>query len=333
MDPSPFETIPSNEAACIADLAQRLQSKIQNEYPTGSMHRDTHPKMYGLVKAEFTVLDDIPPELAIGLFSQPKTYQAWIRFSNQDSSSKPDGSPDIRGMAIKLMGVAGEKLIDAQCGSHDFILINPPMFIAKDVQEFNDFLKVLMGSLWQKIFFFLSHWRLTWNLLRSLKRIANPLQINYHSTTPYLLGAGQAVKYAAHPRNFIADTIPSPAPANFLRDAMKTQISQDDAYFDFCIQRRTDENTMSIENSTIAWSEEDAPFQKVAQIRIFQQEFDTKAQDQFGENLSFTPWHCLAEHRPLGGINRARKVVYEKISQFRHACNQVVRKEPTSWEI
>ena len=40
--------------------------------------------------------------------------------------------------------------------------------------------------------------------------------------------------------------------------------------------------------------------------------------ETFGENLSFTPWHSLPEHRPLGGINRARKAIYRAISRQRH---------------
>ena len=50
----------------------------------------------------------------------------------------------------------------------------------------------------------------------------------------------------------------------------------------------------------------------------------------FGENLSFTPWHALPEHRPLGGINRARKAIYRAISRQRHELNGIPRIEPTA---
>jgi hypothetical protein len=46
-----------------------------------------------------------------------------------------------------------------------------------------------------------------------------------------------------------------------------------------------------------------------------------------------SPWHSLPEHRPLGGINRSSKLVYEVISRFRHTENKVPRREPTSWQI
>ena len=50
------------------------------------------------------------------------------------------------------------------------------------------------------------------------------------------------------------------------------------------------------------------------------------------EALSFTPWHSLPEHQPIGGVNRIRKAVYERASTLRHTENNVPRREPTSWD-
>jgi hypothetical protein len=90
---------------------------------------------------------------------------------------------------------------------------------------------------------------------------------------------------------------------------------------------------MPIEDPGKEWSEAASPFRKVATLRIFRQDFDSAKQREFGENLSYTPWHALPEHRPLGGINRARKIVYNFISTFRHRYNNAPRREPTGWEI
>jgi hypothetical protein len=49
----------------------------------------------------------------------------------------------------------------------------------------------------------------------------------------------------------------------------------------------------------------------------------------FCEHLSFNPWRCLPEHRPLGGINRARKAIYDGITRRRHELNGVALREPT----
>jgi hypothetical protein len=87
---------------------------------------------------------------------------------------------------------------------------------------------------------------------------------------------------------------------------------------------------MPIEDPTIRWKERASPFRKVATIRIPSQDFTTKARKDFAEGLSFTPWHSLPHHRPLGGINRVRGAVYEVISKLRHEKNDVPRREPTA---
>lgn len=328
------EIIPAHEIEDTRDLAARLQAKIIRDNPAGIMRRDAHPKMHGLVKAEFTIEPDLPPELQVGIFKEARTYQAWIRFSNQDGTIQPDTSRDIRGMAIKLMGVAGDKLLEAErdAQTQDFIVITTNVFVTKDVAEFDGLIKAMTGSIWAKISYFATHWRVIWNLIKSLKKFANPLQTRYWSTTPYLFGE-TAVKYSAIPRVTHPDEVPANPGPDYLREAMVRQLSQREAVFDFTVQLQVDANSMPIEDPGHEWKESESPFRKVATIHIPQQEFDSEAQRTFGENLSFTPWHSLPAHRPLGGINRARKIVYDAISTFRHARNNVVRREPSSWEI
>jgi hypothetical protein len=52
----------------------------------------------------------------------------------------------------------------------------------------------------------------------------------------------------------------------------------------------------------------------------------------FVENLSWNPWNALSEHRPLGGINRARKVVYEDSALLRHKTTGIPPISPTGRE-
>lgn len=328
------ETIPPGEKQYTEDLAARLKAKIIRDNPSGIMRRDAHPKMHGVVKAEFTVEPELPPELRIGIFAEARTYQAWIRFSNQDGTIQADKARDIRGMAIKLMGVPGDKLLDSERHeqTQDFIVISTNVFVTKDVQEFDALIKAMTGSILSKIFFFATHWRVIWNLVTSLKKFGNPLQMRYWSTTPYLFG-NTAVKYSAIPHVSNPDPVPSDPGPDYLRQAMVRQLAQGEAVFDFTVQLQTNADSMPIEDPGHEWKESESPFRKVATIRILQQEFDSEAQRVFGENLSYTPWHSLPAHRPLGGINRARKIVYDAISTFRHEYNKVPRKEPTSWEI
>jgi hypothetical protein len=82
----------------------------------------------------------------------------------------------------------------------------------------------------------------------------------------------------------------------------------------------------------IEWDESDSPFHKVATVTIPKQAFDLPAQDAFCENLSFSPWHARTDQRPLGVVNRVRKVVYDTVSRVRHELNGVQRREPTGRE-
>ena len=116
---------------------------------------------------------------------------------------------------------------------------------------------------------------------------------------------------------------------NFLRENMQKQLAQGEACFDFMVQLRTHPSEMPIEDPTIAWNEEIAPFTRVAQITIPTQQFDSPQQVAYCENLSFTPWHSTPEHKPLGGINRVRKTVYDTVSRVRHEINGEQRREPT----
>jgi hypothetical protein len=329
------ESPPPNEAAFMQSIADRLKAKITRENPPpGIMRRDAHPKMHGVVRAEFIVEPNLPPELRVGIFSEPRTYHAWIRFSNQSNRISPDSKADIRGMAIKLMGVPGEKLLEAERDeqTQDFILISTPAFVTKDVEEFDGLLKSIESSFPAQIWFYLTHGRVIVNVLKALKKFANPLQVRYFSTTPYLWGS-TAVKYSAIPRVEVADTIPKSPGDDFLRAAMVRQLERGEARFDFAVQLQTDAHAMPIEDPGKQWSEAASPYRKVASIVIPRQSFDSEPQRAFGENLSFTPWHSLPEHRPLGGVNRARKLVYAFISTYRHEKNGVPRREPTSWDI
>ena len=100
------------------------------------------------------------------------------------------------------------------------------------------------------------------------------------------------------------------------------------AVFLFQVQLFKDDKTTPIDDPTVEWPEDAAPFQTVARIWIPKQVFDTPGRMAFGENLSFTPWHAIPAHEPLGEINQVRKDVYSKLSALRHRLNGVEPREP-----
>lgn len=333
IDPSLSESLYPNEAATAKQIADTIEMSIRKEYVTDIALRDAHPKAHGCVRAEFKINETLPPLLTQGVFIPGKTYQAWIRFSNGSSNAKQaDIKKDARGMAIKLLEVSGKNLSDENSSTQDFIMINHPVFFANDPARYLSFMQDINSDKFLKklhIPFALGA-KGTWIALNSRNKISNPLQTRYWSMVPYQLGLGdhrQAVKYSARACSTIVSPLPARPNRDFLREALRTSLQESDTCMEFLVQPRTS-TSMSVEDSMTEWKEDQAPFYKVATINIPKQVFDTPEQNKFCENLSFTPWHALAEHKPLGGINRMRKIIYEQISRVRHEMNSTERLEP-----
>jgi catalase len=90
-----------------------------------------------------------------------------------------------------------------------------------------------------------------------------------------------------------------------------------DLVFDFLVQFYVDDIRTPIEDTSIAW---DVPLLKVAQVRIPSCDLNnpqTSALSEAVNQLSFSPWHATDDHRPLGNVMRARRVVYEASSALR----------------
>jgi hypothetical protein len=344
------ETVPEGEAEAIAKVLAVSEALLdRTEKP---VRRGQHPKHHGCIKAEFAVEPEgMPAECRVGLFAERRTYPALIRFSN--GAQQDDRQADAHGMAIKLLGVPGRKILDDEvdASTHDFVLVDNPVFFLANALQYGAFSSALgkakgkLPSLTYGSLFFLP------GKLRELgtvallyflpfrigglgklakfvsKRIANPLQTRYWSTTSYGLGEGRAVKYSATPETVVTEP-PQTTSANYLREAMVSVLDEGAATFVFGVQVQTDAASMPVEDPTVEWDDSRAPVYPAARIVIPAQKFDTEASQSACENLSFTPWHALPEHRPLGGINRTRKVVYQAMSRLRHTLNGVPRHEP-----
>lgn len=323
------EAVPPGEAEAVRDIVQAIEARVRAAAKTAPACRDAHPKAHGCVRAEFRVRDDLPAALRVGLFATPATYQAWIRFSNGSGTAQRNSIGDGRGMAIKLMGVTR-----SPSTTQDFVMINHPAFFVRNAA---DYVELQTGSSPVRFFFpgfnpfrFRLHEGLV-ALAIALQKVSNPLNIRYFSMTPYRFGAG-ACKFSARPAG-----VPSPFVArdtpDFLHANLARHLARAGASFDFMVQPCTRPGRMPIEDPTITWDETTAPFAPVASITIPPQDFNSPAQHAFCENLSFTPWHCMDAHRPLGGINRVRRVVYEHVSRLRHELNGVPRREPTDFTV
>jgi hypothetical protein len=116
---------------------------------------------------------------------------------------------------------------------------------------------------------------------------------------------------------------------NGLREAVVEFFKKNGCVWEVRAQLCTDLEQMPIENAAIVWPEEMSPYRPIARITIKPQvawsEVRSSAVD---DGMSFARWHGLAAHRPLGGIMRARKAVYEEARKFRARSNGRVIQEP-----
>lgn len=337
------EVIAPGEDDATTRILNLIQLTLQNDHRAqgGPMTRDAHAKHHGCVRGEFRVNPSLAPELRAGVFATPgASFPAWVRYSNGAGKAQADAKGDGRGMAIKLLRVPGEKLLDSErdAQTQDFLMINHPVFFVRNVEDYIDFTNASAAGN-PLPFFFPSPNPFSWRLPEfgvvakiTSQKVTDPLALRYWTMTPYQFGQREA-KFSARP---CADVkLPalraSPDP-DFLRANLRTHLEQADACYEFMVQLRTKPEAMPIEDPTVEWKESDSPFVSVARLTIPRQRFDAPAQMEFCENLSYTPWHSLPEHRPLGGINRVRRAVYEGISKLRHETNRAARSEPTGEE-
>jgi len=330
------EVIPENEAEVIRRFTQSNTRELIRDYPENNrpVRRRLHAKHHGCVHAQFRVCEDIPIEFRQGVFAQPNTFPTLIRFSNGFKSIRHDKEKDARGMAIKLLGVKGRKVLEdeSDATTQDFLLLNSNVFFIRNAEHFERFSNAVDTNKTASYFF-------PWNpfkweiheaiaLFKSIqKTIRNPLEEQYWSAAPCRMGA-KAVKFTVIPRadgGFVTNDRKEP---NYLYQAMADQLKRGSVQFDFLAQLQIDPKKMPIEDPTIPWNVKLSPFRKIAEINIPSQSFDADHLMEFCENLSFTAFHTLPEHMPLGGINRMRKAVYHASSETRHRLNEVPRREP-----
>ena len=301
--------------------------------------RAQHGKRHGCVRAKFQVLEDIPDSCKVGLFAKPATYDALIRFSN--GPQRTDRDAGAQGMAIKLLGVPGRKVLpeEADATTHDFILIDGPVFFVRDSSSYAR----LVGELVRRPHRHPEKWR-AWAVQKHAEdrdaienyhnRVADsPLTQQFWSQVPYALGekAETICRYTAIPRPGNM-TIPIPVELrseNYLRQAMVNQLvlAGQPAAFDFCVQPFVNPTADDIDAPTREWK---TPEHRVAVITIPPQDFNRPEQDRLGENLSYTPWHALPDHRPVGQINEIRRSVYALSSRTRHLFRMTPVREPVN---
>jgi hypothetical protein len=310
------EEIPPDEADRFqryADELAALQKKRQEkEGPMRALHRK---QVLGL-PGQLDVLGDLPEPYRQGLFAHAGKYDVQLRLSNASLAHAADKKPDIRGLAIKVLGVDGESALgNGRTKEQHFVLINLPTFAGGKAAPFAE----LMVALAKGPASLLSHLFRTYGFLGALRQmktlqtaVGTPFSgfatQTFYSAAPIANGP-----YAVRVRLLPASDRPVAGASHDWAADLRARLEKEALVFPLQLQAFVDESSTPIEDASVDWPESESPYVTVAHLTVPPQSFDDAAGKAFSQEVEqgrFDPWNALAAHRPLGNVMRARKPAY-----------------------
>ncbi|MBA3597542.1 MAG: catalase family protein [Methylibium sp.] len=345
-----FERPEPDEAETTRALVETMR-KIQEKTFEDGGHalRSVHAKSHALLQGELEVLVGLPPHLAQGLAAKPGRYPVVMRLSTIPGDILDDNVSTPRGLAIKVVGVQGERLHGSEGhNTQDFVLVNAPAFLKSDAKSFLKSLKLLAATTDKAP----GLKKVLSSVLQGVEKViesaggqsptimsmgghpeTHPLGETYYSQVPVLWGEYMA-KVAVAPiapelTVLTKKAVDIDGMPNGLREAVAEHFARRGGTWELRVQLCTNLEEMPIEDAKVVWPEERSPYVAVARIRVAAQPSWTAARaDAVDDRMSFSPWHGLAAHRPIGSVMRVRKAAYEAARAFRESRNQQPVDEP-----
>ncbi len=312
--------------------------------------RSVHAKAHGILKGSLRVESALPDELAQGLFAKPGEYEVYLRLSTNAGDILPDVISLPRGLALKVVGVEGERLPDSEGHNQDFIMLNAPVFQAPNAEKFQTNLKMLAkttdrlegtkvatSKTLQGVDKVLEKMHVDSPAVKSLGGAPNidPLGETYYSATAFRYGDYMA-KFSIRP---ISDSLKAlsgrmvdiDGRRDAIREDVRDEMKERQGEWAFCVQLCRDIEQQPIEDATVEWDEQSAPFYRVATLHIPSQDSWQEAMvRQVEDEMRFSVWTGIADHQPLGNINRVRKETYRHSADFRASFNACPYHEPSA---
>ena len=288
--------------------------------PGRTLHRKQITAAHGILE----VLDGLPGFARHGLFAHPHDYDVWVRLSNGGMDQGPDNAPDIRGFSIRVFGVQGDSALGGPAKSQDFTLINQEAFAFSGSGEFVDFVAAAShgnGSLFKYIF-------KRYGLLGAPRQLSKMIKVagkpfGGFATEPLFSALPMANgPYAVRVRLQPAvsnGTAALEAVGDWALD-FSNRLARQPLHWDLQLQFYANEQLTPIEDAAVNW---ETPYSTVARLMLPQQQTSSPEGRELARQVEatvFDPWQALAEHRPLGDVQRARKVVYFESQKGRGAA-------------
>ncbi len=345
-----YEHPAPDEGRTLADINEQMRKIQEKTYADGGKAiRSVHAKSHGLLVGELRIPAGLPPELAQGIFARPGMLPLVMRLSTVPGDLLPDDVSTPRGMAIKIIGVQGERLPGSEDDvTQDFVLVDGPTFGQPDAGAFARNLKLLAATTDKAQ----AAKQVLSAALRGLEKVVeavggqsatltalgghaetHPLGATYYSQLPVLFGAyfGKLCVRPASPalqalRGAPVDLDGRP---DGLREAVAAYFEEQGGEWELCVQLCTEIGEMPIEDASVAWDEALSPYVPVARIVCGAQASYSDARARaIDQGLAFSPWRGVAAHRPLGSVMRVRRGAYESARRFRAEKNQRSLAEP-----
>lgn len=330
--PGVEKTKPDEEAKAqqIAETMNKMQKHNFDKHRHA--FRATHVKTQGLVKGTLTVPPGLPPHLSHGLFSHPGTYPLAARYANEPVFLQPDTEPGPRGMGIKIFNVQGERLEspgNEKLSTQDFFFNNAPMIELTDIDTCLEIMQLRE-----------KHFDSPNGLALALKLRTDAIKqhapgmlpnTNMISHAMFTQSAFRFGDYYGHMALFPAlpameqkgaDAVSSSGSYTQISDWLFDHFKGAPAKYDVRIQLGTSPAHHPTEDASVVWDEATAPYQTIGTVEFPVQDSFGQARRVFWEDhMALDPWMGLAAHRPLGSINRLRKVVYGRSRERRDGLN------------
>lgn len=313
----------------------------------GHACRAVHAKGHALLRGSLTILDGLPAQYAQGLFAQAGRYAVLLRWSSPPAGQLPDSVSTPRAVALKVQDVPGERLDATRPGrSQDFLLVNAPAFALPDPQSLLPATALLPASaegLEAGKKAFSAVLRGVEGAIEALGGMSvkikgvggepqhHPLGETYFSQTPFLYGRHMA-KFALAPVSGSLLALygaPLGNEDDAQREALQAFFAGQCGEWELRVQLCTDLEKMPIEDASREWPQELSPYVAVARLTVAPQDsWDPVASPKLEDETAFDPWNCVAAHRPLGAINRARREVMKVSREVRAEFNRCPIHEP-----
>lgn len=319
------EKIAPDEAERFARYGEQfvaLQARKSKRYGNG---RALHRKQITAASGTLQVLSDLPEFARQGLFAKAGTHEVWARLSNGGMDRAPDRMPDIRGFSLRVFGVTGDSALGhGPVVSQDFTLINQSQFAFSGSGEFVDFVLAAgdgKGALLKYLFKRYGFLGGPLRLVQTIKAFGKPFggfaTEEVFSAVPMACGP-YAVRVRLVPSASNGAATPG-AQADWGAD-FSARLRQQSLQWELQLQPFVSEATTPIEDASVNWP---SPYVTVATLTLPSQDTASAAGMALAEKVEgavFDPWQAMAAHRPLGDVQRARKVVYFASQKARGAA-------------